>query len=108
MKKLFTLCLVAFAAVALFTGCSSFSSTVSETDLGNGHTNTVTTVRARTFFDSKSELTKFRASQSERGKQSIGVDGLSQEASGSNTVALAGAISEGAVRGAIKSMKPSP
>jgi len=106
MRTLFLSCLVAVAAVALSTGCSSFTSTVSETDLGNGSTNTVTTVKARTFFDSKSELTKFRASQSERGKQSIGVDGLSQESSGSNVVALTGAVVNAAVSAAVKSVKP--
>lgn len=105
MKKLFTLCL-ALAAVALFTACSSFTSTVSETDLGNGHTNTVTTVRARTFFDSKSELTKFRASQSAKGQQSIGVDGLSQESSGSNAVALVSAAVNAAVSASVKAAKP--
>ena len=106
MKKLFLSCLVAVAALALSNGCSSFTSTVSETDYSDGRTNTTTTVKAKTLFDSKSDLTKFRASQSEKGKQSIGVDGLSQESSGSNVVALAGVVVNAAVSAAVKSVKP--
>ncbi len=52
-----------------------------------------TTARAVTFFDSKSELSKFKALQTDK-TQSAAVGSLSQEASGTNAVALLKAMAE--------------
>jgi hypothetical protein len=96
--------LTVFAVMGLlFGGCSTFTSTVSE-KVENGITNSTTMVKAKTFWDSKSDLAKFAAKQTGK-SQSIGIGSLSEESSGSNTVAVVNAVVGAAVNAAIKSVK---
>ena len=95
-------------ALLLGSGCSSFRTTQSDSRYNEktGETTTITTKASSfTFFDSKSSLAKWKATQSEK-SQGAEVGGLEQETSGTNTIDLIRALAEGAVMGAAKSIKP--
>lgn len=88
-------------------GCASFSTTQTDerTNETTGEKTTVTTrAKSRTFFDSKSKLADFKATQTEK-SQSASVGSLSQESSGSNTVNLIEAASRGAAQGTVNALK---
>ena len=102
MKKLITL------SIILLGGCARFTTT--QTDIRtNEQTKETTTITTKasswTFFDSKSSLAKWKATQSEK-SQGAEVGGLDQSSSGTNVVDLIRAITEGAVIGVAKSVKP--
>lgn len=85
MKKIDALILI--AAIA-FAGCASFTTTQTDerTNEKTGEKTKITTqAKARTFWDSRSSLANFKASQTEK-TQGASVGSLSQESSGTNTV----------------------
>lgn len=90
-------------ACALLCGCASFSTTQTDTRKenpdGSEETTITTKASSRTFFESKSALANFKATQTEK-SQSASVGSLSQESSGTNIVNLFEAIARGAVQGA--------
>jgi len=89
-------------AIAALGGCARFSTT--QKDVRDGTTTTITTkATSWTFFDSKSALAKWKATQTEK-SQGAEVGGLNQESSGTNAVDLIRAIAEGAVNGAAKAI----
>lgn len=91
--------------VASLCGCARFVTT--QTDTRNGTNTAITTrVKATTFFDSKSALTAFKASQTEK-SQSATVGSLNQETSGSNAVNMVDTVVRAAISEAVKStVKP--
>ena len=107
MKRNLKLTMMA-TALLLGSGCSSFRTTQTDARYNEktGETTTITTKASSfTFFDSKSSLAKWKATQSEK-SQGAEVGGLEQETSGTNTIDLIRALAEGAVMGAAKSIKP--
>jgi hypothetical protein len=95
----FALCAAGGVTLA---GCSTFTSeqTVVHPD---GETVT-TTIRARTFFDAKSELARLRTTQTDK-TQGVTLGALGQETSGTNTVELLERVVRGAVSGAVGAVK---
>jgi len=77
--------------LTLLTSCASFTTEQTQTTGTNGVKVVTTKVKAKTLFDSTSELSKFRASQTEK-TQSATVGSLSQEASSTNAVDLINAF----------------
>lgn len=89
---------VALASLCL-QGCASFStvqtdiSTTKDKD-GNPTTRTITTkAKASTFFESKSTLATWKATQTDK-SQGATVGGLEQASTGTNTVALLKALAD--------------
>lgn len=85
-------------------GCSSFTTTQQDLSYGPDAKplrQITTRATTRTFFDSKSSLANFRATQTDK-NQSAFVGSLAQESSGSNTVNLVQAITEAAIRATLK------
>jgi hypothetical protein len=89
------------------TGCASFRTEQTDESTIDGQRKITTITKARTFFDSKSALAQLKASQTDK-TQSLGVGSLAQEASGSNSVALADIVVKAAVQGAIQAIAPKP
>lgn len=92
--------------IAFFgTGCATFTTSQTDTsydsDTGKPTRSVATKATARTFFEAKSSLASFKASQTDK-TQSATVGGLSQEATGSNAVNVVQAVTEAAVRAALK------
>ncbi len=81
MKKLIVI------PVLVACGCASFKTIQTESTNKDGSKLVVTRVAARTLFDAKSDLAKFKAFQSEK-TQSATVGALGQESSGTNAVAM--------------------
>ena len=82
------LLLLLIVPALFFVGCASFTTEQTDTskENENGTERTITTrATSRTFFESKSELAKFKASQTDK-TQSASVGSLSQEATASNLV----------------------
>jgi hypothetical protein len=82
-------------------GCARFSTSQRDerTNEKTGETTTITTKAAAwTFFDSKSQLTTWKAQQQEN-DQSAEVGSLTQESYGTNATELIKAVAEGVVRG---------
>jgi hypothetical protein len=80
-----TVVILASLAVVIC-GCSSFKTIQNETrNETEGIVQITTTVKAHTFFDSKSGLSNFKASQSEK-TQGASVGSLVQESDGTNAV----------------------
>ncbi len=79
-------------------GCSRLR--VHQHETPQGDRDTITTVT--TFWDSKSELAKFRASTTDK-TQSTSIGGLAESSSGSsNTMAIIEAITGAAIKAAVK------
>ena len=93
--------LILLLPVGLVTGCSRFSSTVTERKLHDGSVERVTRVNAGTFFDSKSELSKLTTGQTDK-TQRVALGSLNQESSGSNVVSFVESVVGAAVRAAVK------
>ena len=74
-------------------GCSAFTTTQVDLTRPNGGKLIATRARAITFFDSKSELSKFKATQTDK-TQSAAVGSLNQEASGTNAVQFLEALAK--------------
>jgi len=93
--KLCLLIVIVIATSAL-AGCARFSThqTDASQNPKTGETRTITTrASAYTFFSAKSELAKFKASQTDK-TQSASVGALSQSADGTNAIALIEAIAK--------------
>ena len=76
--------------IGILTGCASFSTT--QTDLSydenlQQYREITTKVKAHTFGTSKSELAKFKATQTDK-TQGASVGSLTQESNGTNAVAV--------------------
>lgn len=74
------------ACLSLSIGCAAFKST--QTDESNEKTGLrkiTTTIQSRTFFDSKSDLAKLKASQTDK-TQSLGIGSLASESAGTNVM----------------------
>ncbi len=99
MKKLISL----LALAVLLMGCASVVTEQTETD-AEGYTRH-TKFKARTFWDSKNELTKARTTMTDK-SQGVAVSGLEQEASGTNAVNLIERVVGAAVRAAASSAVP--
>ncbi len=104
MKTLF----IILPLVALV-GCARFSTKQTEERYDNGQkTGEITTrVSATTFFEAKSALANFKASQT-AATQSASVGALNQEASATNLTALLAVIVEAAVKAGAASVAPAP
>lgn len=79
--------LATFATTLCLTGCASFVTIQTDTSYENGKPlrSITTKAKARTFFDAKSQLATFKASQTDK-TQSAQVGGLTSETSGTNAV----------------------
>lgn len=86
--------------------CARFS-TVQRDERTDTKTTVTTKASSWTFFDSKSSLSKWKATQSEK-TQGASVGGLEQSASGTNAVSLIEAVAKGAVEGAVRAAAPRP
>ena len=99
MRKQLSIAVALLAAA----GCARFSTTQTDVSYEHPSNTTLATVSAKptrkittrvstwTFFDGNNALTKFRANQTEK-SQSATVGTLSNETSGTNTVALLNAL----------------
>ncbi len=90
MKRLAVLCVLLLAP-----GCARFTTTQLDTRFAEGQpAGTIKTkVSCMTFFDSKSTLANFKASQTEK-TQSASVGSLSQESNSTNAVAILDGIAK--------------
>ena len=81
------------ASLCLVAGCSTFSTKQVDTSYESGEPirTITTTVAAKTLFDSKSALTSFKASQTDK-TQGANVGSLVQESSSTNSVAVLDAL----------------
>lgn len=102
--------ILAAATLMILVGCARFSTVQIDerTNAKTGEKTKITTKAASiTFFDSKSSLAKWKASQTEKA-QGAEVGGLSQESSATNVVRIVESAVEAAVKTAIKSVSPVP
>lgn len=88
------------ALIFMCGGCATFSSHVSDVSPDGSKRETVT--RVATFFDSKTELAKMKASQSTKDAQTVSIGALTQESSGTNLNHLIEAVVGAAVKAAAK------
>jgi hypothetical protein len=105
MKQILCAIVAAFALA----GCARFTTTQTETRGDkNGETTEITTrVTATTFFDSRSALANFKASQTEK-TQGASVGSLTQDAASTNLNTIVESVTRGAVEGAFRAVKPVP
>lgn len=82
-------------------GCARFKSTVTEMEYPDGSKERVTVVRASTFFESKSELSKLSSGQTDK-SQKVSIGALNQESTATNAVGLVESIVGAAVKAAVK------
>lgn len=89
--------------LSFFAGCAQFVTTQKdisyEAKTGQKTREIITQAKARTLLDAKSELAKFKASQTDK-TQSASVGSLSQESGATNLTSLVEAVVRGAVQGA--------
>ena len=95
--------LLVFIPLVFCLGCASVKVEIVETKDGAKQT----TIRARTFFDAKSELAKLRTSATDK-TQTVNLSGLNQESSGTNVVEIIDRAVSAAVSAGIKAAKPIP
>lgn len=105
MKKL--MLIIPLVAIV---GCARFST--KQTDLsydkqGNPLRTITTRATSTTFFESKSSLANFKASQTDK-SQNATVGSLNQEASSTNLTSLISVIVEAAVKAGAQSVVPVP
>lgn len=92
----YALAAIFFVFVGLFSGCARFSTTQKDIrydDQGKPLTEISTHATASTLFTAKSQLTNFKAAQSEK-TQGASVGSLTQESTGTNAVRTLEAIAE--------------
>lgn len=84
-----------FLGLVLLTGCAQFTTTQTDLSYEKGQPQRQITTRAtaRTFFESKSALANFKATQTDK-TQSANVGSLNQESGGTNTVGALNAVVE--------------
>lgn len=100
MKKLLLL-----SSILILSGCAHLKSTTTETtDPKTQVVTRKTKVSVYTFYDSKSDVAKFKNSITDKTTGTT-IGGLSQEASGTNANALVSSVVEGAIAGAMKFAK---
>lgn len=87
----------------LISGCSTFRSEQRET--APDGTQRVTTIRAHTFLDGRSDLAKLRANTTDK-PQGMTIGQLGQETSGTNVTTLIDSVVGAAVRAAVGGLKP--
>ena len=87
--------------LAVLPGCARFKSTVTETEYPDGSKERVTIVRASTFFESRSELSRLSSGQTDK-SQKISIGALNQESTATNAVNLMESVIGPAVRAAVK------
>ena len=99
--------LIALATLIALTGCARFKTIQTDTSYEQGKPVRSITTKATstTFFDSKSALASFKASQTDK-TQSASVGSLNQETSGTNATALVEKITGAVVEAAIKAVTP--
>jgi len=85
-------------------GCSTFSSKQTVERSPDGLETITTTIKARTFFDGRSELAKLRTTQTDK-TQGVNLGALGQESSGTNAVELVDRVVRAAVAGAVSAVK---
>lgn len=80
-------------ALALLTGCASFSSTQEDLSYEKGlPSRTITTkTKARTLWSAKSDLARYKALTTDK-TQSLGIGGLNQEATNNLEVIVGAAV----------------
>ena len=66
-------------------GCASFRANQVDESAPDGSRRITTLIKARTLFDSNSELAKLKALQTDK-TQSLGIGALAQQSTGTNTV----------------------
>ena len=88
-------------ALCLTAGCARFKSTVTEMEYPDGSKERVTVVRASTFFESRSELSKLSSGQTDK-SQNVSIGGLNQESTATNAVSLVESLVGAAVRAAVR------
>ncbi len=86
------------ALVLILSGCATQVTTLEE-HKPDGSFKTSKS-RTTTFFDSKSELSKLKTSNAEK-TQSIGIDGINQESTGTNVINIVEAVVGAAVKAAV-------
>jgi hypothetical protein len=92
---------------ALAAGCATQRTTLTEKVDAEGAYIKTTEIKTRTFFDSKSELARLKTSSTDK-TQTVGLDGLKQESSGSNATALLENVVGAAVKAAVSAATPVP
>jgi len=94
-------------AVLTLTGCASFNTTQTDMTYEKGQPlrQITTQAKSRTFFDSRSSLASFKATQTDK-SQTASVGSLNQDASGTNAVDLVTKITGAVVNAAIKAAAP--
>ena len=89
--------LTLLVSLVALSGCASFSTVqtdISSTDKNGIETRTITTrAKAKTFFEAKSSLTTWKATQTDK-TQGATVGVLEQASSGTNTVQLLKALAD--------------
>lgn len=99
--------LLALGALLLMAGCANFSTTQTDTsynEQGQLQRKITTQASASTLFDARSELAKFKATQTDK-TQSASVGSLNQESSSTNMNLIFEAIGRGVVSG-LNPVKP--
>lgn len=109
MKKLicFWIITIATCLIACLTGCARFNTKqtdISYDNQGKPQRTITTQASASTLFDAKSELAKFKASQSDK-TQTASVGSLNQTSTSTNVSAVFEAIGRGVVSG-LNPLKP--
>lgn len=93
----------------LIVGCARFRTVQTDVSIIDKHGTTSRTITTKatstTFFDSKSSLASFRASQTDK-SQNASVGALTQDAYGTNVSKLIESVSKGIIDGAIKAFVP--
>jgi len=86
MKRIRPPMWLVLSAMGVMASCATFNATqTDESDESSGTRKITTTIKARTLFDSKTELAKLKATQTEK-TQSLGIGALSAESHGTNVV----------------------
>lgn len=105
MKKQLTA--LALILALAFTGCATQTTKLTENVDPLGAYTKTTTVKTRTFFDSKSELAKLKTSSTEK-TQSVGVEGLKSEADSEGAQKIISSVIGAAVKAAVEGANPLP
>ena len=107
---------MAVIPLLLAIGCASFTTKQTDVSSYDIDRNTgkawprreiTTRATARTFFEGKSALAQFKASQTDK-TQSATVGTLTQETTATNLVPIVQAVAEGVVKGLGKTVVPVP
>lgn len=95
--------LMAVGIMVMFTGCARFHSVQVETSLDGSRRETRQTIS--TFWDSKSEVSKVRATTTDK-SQGLSIGSVSESSSGTNATDLVKSAVGAAVSAAVGAVKP--